>query len=118
MQPSGVRGENSNLEYKIQYDVNNAEFIPDEKYQYGEYDLDYIKRHINRFKLNDPGIKTKALANFVEDVIEADGKYRELSEYPNYIVDLFKEKIRDMSQEKVLELCEQIYIRNVILFRT
>ena len=118
LQPSGVRGENSNLEYKIQYDVNNAEFIPDEKYQYDEYDLDYIKRHINRFKLNDPGIKTKALANFVEDVIEADGKYREQSEYPNYIVDLFKEKIRDMSQEKVLELCEQIYIRNVILFRT
>lgn len=64
------------------------------------------------------GFKTKALADFVEDVIEADGKYRENSEYPNYIVDLFKEKIKGMEQEKVLRLCEQIHIKNITLFRS
>ena len=51
-------------------------------------------------------------------MIEADGKYREKSEYPNYIVDLFKEKIKEMSQENVLKLCEQIHINNLVLFRS
>ena len=113
-----VKGENSNQEYRIQYDVYNAEFVPSQKYSYSDEDIDYIEHHINQFKLNDVGFKTKALADFVEDVIEADGKYRENSEYPNYIVDLFKEKIKGMEQEKVLRLCEQIHIKNITLFRS
>ena len=118
LQPFGVKGENSNQEYRIQYDVYNAEFVPSQKYSYSDEDIDYIEHHINQFKLNDAGFKTKALADFVEDVIEADGKYRENSEYPNYIVDLFKEKIKGMEQEKVLRLCEQIHIKNITLFRS
>lgn len=118
LQPFGVKGENSNQEYRLQYDVYNAEFKASKKYDYTDEDMDYIQHHINRFKLNDPGIKTRALAEFVEDVIEADGKYREKSEYPNYIVDLFKEKIKEMSQENVLKLCEQIHINNLVLFRS
>lgn len=118
LQPLGVKGENSNQEYQIQYDVYNAEFVPSQKYFYTDEDIDYIEHHINQFRLNDAGFKTKALADFVEDVIEADGKYRENSEYPNYIVDLFKEKIKGMEQEKVLKLCEQIHIKNITLFRS
>lgn len=118
LQPLGVKGENSNQEYQIQYDVYNAEFVPSQKYSYTDEDIDYIEHHINQFRLNDAGFKTKALADFVEDVIEADGKYRENSEYPNYIVDLFKEKIKGMEQEKVLKLCEQIHIKNITLFRS
>lgn len=117
LQPFGVKGEQSGLPYRIQYNVYEAEFIPSREYDYNEEDKGYIEHHISQFKLNDVGYKTKALANFVEDVIEADGKYRENSEYPNYIVDLFKEKIKDMSQEKVLQLCEQIHIKNVLSFR-
>lgn len=117
LQPFGVKGEQSGLPYRIQYDVYDAEFIPSREYDYDEEDRDYIEHHISQFKLNDTGYKTKALANFVADVIEADGKYRENSEYPNYIVDLFKEKIKDMSQEQVLHLCEQIHIKNIISFR-
>ena len=100
LQPFGVKGENSNQEYRIQYDVYNAEFVPSQKYSYSDEDIDYIEHHINQFKLNDAGFKTKALADFVEDVIEADGKYRENSE------------------EKVLRLCEQIHIKNITLFRS
>lgn len=48
---------------------------------------------------------------------ESYKKYREDREYPNYIVDLFKEKIKGMDQEKVLKLCEQIHIKNTLLFR-
>lgn len=117
MQPFGVIGENSDQKYRIQYDVYNAQFVPSEKYFYTDEDIDYIEHHINQFRLNDAGFKTKALAEFVEDVINADGKYREDHEYPNYIVDLFKEKIKGMDQEKVLKLCEQIHIKNTLLFR-
>lgn len=117
LQPFGVKSEETGLEYRIQYDVFTAEFIPSEEYSYSEEDKDYIYHHISQFRLNDVGFKTKALAEFIEDVINADGKYREGSVYSNYIVDLFKEKIKNMSQEKVLELCEQIHIKNLTLFQ-
>lgn len=117
LQPFGVVGERSGLEYRIQYDVLNMEFIPSERYPYSEEDTEYIICHMNQFRLNDAGFKTRALMDFVEDVIEADGKYRKKSEYSNYIVDLFKEKLNDMDQQEVLALCEQIYIRNIALFR-
>ena len=50
----------------------NAQFVPSEKYSYTDEDIDYIEHHINQFRLNDAGFKTKALAEFVEDVINAD----------------------------------------------
>ena len=118
LQPLGVKGENSDQEYRIQYDVYNAEFVPSKKYSYTDEDTDYIEHHINQFRLNDAGFKTKALAEFVEDVINADGKYREEREYSNYIVDLFKEKIKELDQEKISKLYEQIHIKNTLLFRS
>lgn len=117
LQPFGVVGDKSQQEYRIQYDVYNAQFIPSKEYSYNENDVEYILSHINRFRLNDPEFKTRALADFIEDVIETDGKYREKSEYANYIVDLFKEKIKGLGQEKVLKLCKQLYIKNFMLFR-
>ena len=117
LQPFGVIGENSDQEYRMQYDVYNAQFVPSEKYSYTDEDIDYIEHHINQFRLNDAGFKTKALAEFVEDVINADGKYVGNRQYSNYIVDLFKEKIKGMDQENVLKLCKQIYIKNLLLFR-
>ncbi len=117
LQPTGVKGKDTEQPYRLQYDVYNAEFIPNQNYQYDEYDKNYIKHHISQFKLNDPGMKTRALANFVEDVIEADGKYVEKREYSNLIVNLFKETLKDMSQDEVLKLCEQIYTKYVITFK-
>lgn len=117
LQPFGVTGEESEQEYRLQYDIYDAEFKPSNKYNYTSYDRRYIENHISKFKLNDAGFRTKALANFVEDVINADGKYRADSEYPNYIVDLFKDKIVGMNKDELVSLCEQIHIRNLILFK-
>lgn len=113
-----MKGEQSNLQYRLQYDIYDAEFILSRKCDYDDEDKTFIEHHISQFKLNDVGYKTKALANFVEDVIESDGKFRQKSEYSNYIVDLFKEKIKGMSQEQVLKLCEQIHIKNILSFRS
>ena len=117
LQPFGVFNEKTKQKYYIQYDVYNAEFIPSKKGKYTDEDIDYIQHHISQFKLNDPGIKTKALLNFVEDVINAEGKYREEREYSNLIVDLFKDKLRGMEQEKILKLCEGIFIKNLLSFK-
>ena len=117
LQPFGVFNEKTKQKYYIQYDVYNAEFVPSKKGTYTAEDIDYIQHHISQFKLNDPGIKTKALFNFVEDVINAEGKYREESEYSNLVVDLFKDKLKGMSQEEILKLCEDIFIKNLLAFR-
>ncbi|MBN2920881.1 MAG: hypothetical protein JTJ28_14905 [Lactobacillus sp.] len=117
LQPMGVKGEDSGQDYRLQYDVEKAEFIPSKKCNYDEKDIKYINHHINRFKLNDRSFKTKALVCFVEDVVEAEGRYRKNRKYSNYIVDLFKESIQNLSREEVLELCEQISVRNFLLFR-
>lgn len=50
-------------------------------------------------------------------MVESEGRYRKERNYSNYIVELFKEKIQSLSRQEVLELCEQICIRNLILFR-
>lgn len=117
LQPFGVFNEKTKQKYYIQYDIYKAEFVPSKKGKYTAEDIDYIQHHISQFKLNDPGIKTKALLNFVEDVINADGKYREERVYSNLIVDLFKDKLRGMKQEEILKLCEGIFIKNLLSFK-
>ena len=37
-----MRGEQSKLQYRLQYDVYDAEFIPSREYDYNEEDRDYI----------------------------------------------------------------------------
>ncbi|MBS6301836.1 MAG: hypothetical protein KH456_13660 [Lachnospira eligens] len=117
IQPFGVIGEKSRQKYYIQYDVYKAEFIPSKKYDYNDDDLNYIQHHITQFKLNDPGFKTKALVNFVEEIVNDDGNYMETKEYSNLIVDLFREKLKGMSKEKIVKLCEAIYMKSVLTFK-
>ncbi len=111
LQPFGMKGEASGIEYRLQYDVMNAEFIPSKRYDYDACDLEILEHHIRQFKLNDVDYKTEALMEFVEDTIEADGKYsRHKNRYSNYIFDLFVEKLNGYSPAEVLKVCEKIYI--------
>lgn len=117
LQPAGVKGISSGYDYCIQYDVFRAEFIPSTKYKYDEIDKAYINYHINHFRLNDKDYKTKALAQFVEETINADGKYiKSENHYSNYIVDLFIQKLEGLSQNEVLKICEKIYINYQMMF--
>lgn len=111
LQPFGLVSEISGAEYRLQYDIMNAEFIPSKKYDYDDIDTEILQYHIRQFKLNDSSYRTQALIEFVEDTIEADGKYsKQKNRYSNYIVDLFIEKIKEYSADKVLGICEKIYI--------
>lgn len=111
LQPFGMIGDQSGLEYRMQYDVMSAEFMPSRKYDYDETDIDILEHHIRQFKLNDVDYKTEALMEFIEDTIETDGKFsKRKNKYSNYIVDLFVEKIQGYSSIDVLRICEKIYI--------
>lgn len=111
LQPFSVQGDSSGMEYRLQYDIMSAEFIPSKRYSYNDNDIEILEYHIKQFRLNDVDYKTRALMEFVEDTIEADGKYsKQKNRYSNYIVDLFIEKIKTYPPEKVLKICEKIYI--------
>lgn len=88
-----------------------AEFIPSRKYDYDKEDIEILEHHIRQFKLNDTGFRTEALLEFIEDTIEADGKYsKHKNKYSNYIVDLFVKKIQRYKAKEILKICERIYI--------
>lgn len=111
LQPFGMIGEVSGLEYRIQYDIMSAEFIPSRRYAYDDKDIAILEYHIRQFKLNDADYKTEAMIEFIEDTIEADGKYsRHENRYSNYIVDLFVEKLKGYSPEEVLKICKRLYV--------
>lgn len=111
LQPFSIQGDASGMEYRLQYDIMNAEFIPSTRYPYHDSEIEILEYHIRQFRLNDIDYKTHALLEFVEDTIEADGKYsRQKNRYSNYIVDLFIDKIKAYPPEKVLKICEKIYI--------
>ncbi|MDE7323475.1 MAG: hypothetical protein K2N73_12315 [Lachnospiraceae bacterium] len=111
LQPFGMAGVYSGLAYRLQYDIMRAEFVPSRRYNYYDEDIEILEHHIRQFKLNDAEYKTKALIEFIEDTIEADGKFSSHeNRYSNYVVDLFVERIKGFSQETVLKICERIYI--------
>ncbi len=111
LQPFGMTGDISGQAYRMQYDIMSAQFVPSRKHKYNEEDIEVLEHHIRQFKLNDAEYKTQALLEFIEDTIEADGKYnRHKNRYSNYIVDLFVENIKNYSQEMILKICEKIYI--------
>ena len=91
-------------EYRMQYDIMKAEFVPSRKYNYDKEDIEILEHHIRQFKLNDSDFRTEALIEFIEDTIEADGRYsKHKNKYSNYIVDLFIEKIAKYTTKDVLK---------------
>lgn len=116
LQPMGVVSKTTDNKLCLQYDVFNAEFVASHRYNYDEKDLQYIENHIVQFRLNDTDFKTTALAEFIEDAINADGKYNKIRRrYSNYIVDLFIDILEKLPETEVMELCEELYTRYKVL---
>ncbi|OUQ15492.1 hypothetical protein B5E84_14830 [Lachnoclostridium sp. An14] len=109
LQPMGAMGRSSRQELKIVYDILKTKFRPADNPLYDQMDKEFINAHIKRFCLNDPKYRTGKLMEFVRLVVDSRG---ELPDYEcnNLVVELFAEKMKGLSQEKRLKVCEAIYI--------
>lgn len=119
LQPQGVYGKDTGCDLRIQYNLNTAEFEP--SVEHGEYSEDerkFILDHINQFMLNEDGMRTQALFNFLEETINAEGKYLKKRErYPNIIVDLFIEILDKIEPDRRKDYCVTLYTQYLILHR-
>ena len=109
LQPMGIKGEDSHEELALQYNVLKMIFEPaKDMHTYSDRELRFIEAHINRFRLNDSQYRTRQLYDFVQNVIDSNGKMPTY-EYNNLIVKLFHEKLSDMPQEEIVKICESIF---------
>lgn len=109
LQPMGVRGDETGEILALQYDVLNMEFQPAVYFHtYSEKEKDFIVKHIERFRLNNPKYKTRQLYDFVRNIIDNEGKIPQY-EYNNWVVEQFRKQIEDKSREDILKICESIF---------
>jgi len=110
LQPNGVKGFDTGLDLRLQYNVIKARFEPSEyQGEYSENEKAYIIDHINRFHLNDESYKTNALMAFFEDVIETGGHIVH-TPTNNLVVKLFKDKLKGLEKEQIVQICNKLYI--------
>ena len=110
LQPMGIKGEESNTELALQYNVMKMIFEPaGGKDTYSGEELRFIDAHIKRFRLNDAQYRTRELYDFVKNVIDSNGKMP-MYEYNNLIVQLFREKLSGKEREEILKICESIFL--------
>lgn len=110
LQPMGIKGEDSHEEMALQYNVLKMMFEPaKDRHTYTDRELKFINEHINRFRLNDSRYRTRQLYDFVQNVIDSNGKMPTY-EYNNLIVKLFREKLSGRQQEEILKICESVFL--------
>nr|WP_297937059.1 hypothetical protein [uncultured Lachnoclostridium sp.] len=119
LQPQGVMGKDTGHDLRMQYNLATAEFEP--SIDFGDYSKDerrFIMDHINQFALNDDGKRTQALFHFLEETINAEGKYLKKKEYySNYIVDLFIEILETIVPKDRMKYCVDLYTNYLALHR-
>ncbi len=60
LQPMGVQGKQSKEPLAIQYDIMKMEFQPNtNQHSYSSEEMNFIYKHIQRFRLNDPQYRTR-----------------------------------------------------------
>ncbi len=110
LQPMGVKGEDSHEELALQYNIIKMMFEPaKDRHTYSDQEIQFIDAHINRFRLNDFQYRTHQLFDFVQNVIDSNGKIPTY-EYNNLIVKLFCEKLSGKPTEEIVRICESIFM--------
>lgn len=110
LQPVGITNKITGNKYLLQYDLLNQKFIVNRRFDYSDEEELFINKHIDRFNLNDSEYRTREIIYLLEDILE----YRKLPKkgrYSNLIVDLFIDKFSEFPIEKVLKICEVIYLQ-------
>ncbi len=80
-----------------------------DKHTYSDREVRFIDAYIDRFRLNDFQYLTHQLFDFVQNVIDSNGKIP-IYEYNNIIVKLFCEKLSGKSKEEIVKICESFFL--------
>lgn len=109
LQPIGIKGEDTGETLALQYDTFNMEFQPaSDSHTYSLKEKNFIDFHIKRFRLNDPKYRTRALYEFIQNIIDNDGKIPQY-EYNNMIVEQFCKQMKGKSSIEILKICKSIF---------
>lgn len=109
LQPMGIMGKDTKEPLELQYDVLKMEFLPNMAlHNYSERERSFIDKHIQRFHLNDPKYRTKALIDFVKNVIDGNGKLP-YYEYNNFIVQIFADMLQEKTLDERVRICSKLY---------
>lgn len=109
LQPMGVWGKQTKEPLAIQYDIMKMEFQPNtNQHSYSSEEMNFICKHIQRFRLNDPQYRTRQLADYIKNIIDNGGIQQEY-EYNNIIVKLFSDKLKGKTEEEKVDICSKIY---------
>ena len=110
LQPMGAQRNEKKENLRIQYDILKSEFQPAiSNHNYSESEIAFIQEHIMHFRLNDSRYKPCKVYDFIRNVIDSGGALPQY-EYPNMVVELFAERLKQRSREDRLKLCEAIFI--------
>lgn len=114
LMPLGIKNTNGDY-YEIVYDALTMTFKYNSVVNYSQSDIDFIKNHIERFKLNDNEFKPKDILKVCEYIIESNILPKEKSFY-NIIADLFINYLanKNISGKNLINLCNIIIIQNII----
>lgn len=110
LQPMGVSGKETGEALELRYDVVKMEFQPNTGYHaYSAEEIQFINRHIQRFRLNDPQYRTCQLMDYIKNMIDYGGVLPEY-EYNNMVVELFAEKLKEKTEKERVDICSRIYV--------
>ncbi len=91
---------------RIQYNIFKGQFEPASSIDYTSDEIAFIYDHINQFNLNDPDKRPDEFYNYCRDVINNKVNVRAYNHYNNYIVDLFIESVKALTDAEILKLCK------------
>lgn len=93
---------------KLQYDLLKGKYIPSKAVMYSEEEEKVIQNHIDHFCLNKPERENREITKYCEDVMDNESLLFKI-QYNNLMVDLLREKLKKMTLEQAIKICQIIY---------
>ncbi len=105
--------ENGNI-LKLRYDLLNGKYIPgDCGCSYSREELGIIEGHIRLFGLNSAERRNREVGKYCKNVIDYHSLMQDMS-YDNLVVDLFRDKLKDLPIDDAVKVCKIIYSRALL----
>lgn len=108
IQPFEARINDKGNVLRLQYDLLNCRYIPSRREKYTEEECDIIEQHIRLFGLNSSERKNNEIGKYCKNVIDADSLLLSI-DYNNLMVELLKEKLRQINIKDAIKICTVIY---------